>query len=150
MRAAVRPTGSVCRRWSTASGSSRRSPAALRRLADAGAEIFLVSHKTRFAAAAPLGPDLHAAARAWLRVHDFAGTTIAPERTFFEETRATKLARLAALKVEIVIDDLIEVLGDPAFPAGTGRWLFAPHGAPAGPWRRFTSWSEIDAALSPA
>lgn len=78
-----------------------------------GAALYIVSHKTRYAAAAPDGPDLHEAARAWL-----FSRGIGVDGLYFEVTRADKLARIAALQLTHFIDDLDEVLSDPAFPAG--------------------------------
>ena len=78
------------------------------------AQLYIVSHKTRFAAAAPEGPDLREAARAWLEAQ-----RICVDGVYFEGTRAEKLARIEALGLTHFIDDLEEVLIDPAFPATT-------------------------------
>jgi hypothetical protein len=122
--------------------------ACIAQLAAAGAAVFVVSHKTRTAAAAPGGPDLHAAARAWLEQHGFIGAAmIRPESVFFEPTRAAKVERLRTLAVATAIDDLPEVLGDAAFPAHVQGWLFAPLGAADGPWPTFPSWFAIARAL---
>jgi hypothetical protein len=64
---------------------------------------------------------------------------------FFEETKAGKLARIAALGCRAFVDDLPELLGDPAFPAGVRRILFDPgrlHAPPAGVVAA-ASWSEV-------
>ncbi len=123
---------------------------ALRNARARGDELFIVSHKTAFAAAAPEGPNLHDAARAWLAATGVVPALVAPEHAFFAPTRDAKLARIADLAVDLAIDDLPEVLGDPAFPHGVERWLFAPGGAEPGPWRAFASWQAIDAALARA
>ncbi len=123
---------------------------ALRAARARGDELFIVSHKTAVAAAAPDGPNLHDAARAWLSANGVVPELIAAEHAFFALTRDAKLERIAALAVDLAIDDLPEVLGDPAFPHGVERWLFAPAGAAPGPWRAFASWHAIDAALAGA
>ncbi len=61
---------------------------------------------------------------------------------------AEKIARLTALACTHAIDDLGEVFAEPAFPA-IERLLFAPEGAPPGPWRPFASWGELQRALFP-
>ena len=84
-----------------------------------GAMVAIVSHKSRFAAASP-GADLRRAARRWLIERNVIGAdAIAGDDVFFEGTRAEKIARVAALGLTHFIEDLADVLGDPAFPAAT-------------------------------
>jgi hypothetical protein len=112
-----------------------------------GAEVHIVSHKTRFAAAAPDGPDLQAAALDWLdRQGLLDGVNAIPRsHVWFEPTRAAKLARIASLGCTHFIDDLEETFREPAFPADTVKLLFAP--APAGELPQdclvFADWSKI-------
>lgn len=84
------------------------------------ARLYIVSHKTRFAAASPDGPDLREAARAWLSARG-----ISVDGVYFEATRKEKLARIAALDLTHFIDDLSEVLSDPEFPPRTRPIRFA-------------------------
>ena len=96
----------------------------------AGAEIRIVSHRTRYPV---LGPrhDLHSAAVEWLRANGFFDeerTGLTPARTHFEETRRGKLDRISALGCAWFIDDLPELLSDPEFPGSVRRVLFDPHG----------------------
>jgi hypothetical protein len=106
----------------------------------AGAHPFVVSHKT---------PDLRGVAEAWLRANGFiAPAAFDPGDVFFEATREAKIARIAELGCTHAIDDLDEVFADPAFPP-VERLLFAPEGAPAGPWRAFASWDDLARALFP-
>lgn len=83
------------------------------------ARVFVVSHKTRFAAAAPDGPDLREAARKWL-----SARAIDVDGVYFEATRREKLARISALELTHFIDDLEDVLRDPAFPPATLPLVF--------------------------
>ncbi|MBV8073954.1 MAG: HAD family hydrolase [Candidatus Eremiobacteraeota bacterium] len=76
-----------------------------------GCALYVVSHKSRFAAAAPDGPDLREAAHAWLQTSGLAFDAV-----YFEPTREAKFERLASLQLTHFIDDLEEVLRDPAFP----------------------------------
>jgi len=85
-----------------------------------GAQVAIVSHKTRFAAAAPAGPDMREAALRWLAAQRLLEDgAIAAADVFFEGTRAEKLARVRSLELTHFIDDLADVLADPAFPART-------------------------------
>ena len=76
-----------------------------------------------------------------------------PESVFFEETKELKVARVAALDLDVFIDDLPEILAMPGFPARTAPILFDPEGrwtaGVAGPRdvARYDSWSALMAAL---
>jgi hypothetical protein len=108
-----------------------------------GVPLRVISHKTSTAAARS-DVDLRAAARAWLARQPFA----AGVPVEFAETRERKIEAITAADVAVFVDDLVEVLGDPAFPPTVERWLFAPGGADAGVSadRVFGSWSEITGA----
>ncbi len=112
-----------------------------------GARVSIISHKTRFSVAAP-PIDLHAAALGWLSRHGFFagdGSGLNTTQVFFEATRAAKLSRIASERCTIFIDDLEEVLSEPAFPAWTERWLLSD-GSPAGAIEgvtRFCDWDEV-------
>lgn len=105
----------------------------LTRLKALGVTVSIVSHKTRFGHYDPAQVSLWDAAVAFLDKRGFFaadGFALRRERVFFEETRSAKLARIAAIQCDIFIDDLPEVLLDPAFPARTERLWFA-NGQPA-------------------
>jgi hypothetical protein len=85
-----------------------------------GAALAIVSHKSRYAAAAPGGADMRLAAARWLAAQHFVGTAgIAKTDVFFEATRGEKLDRVRSLGLTHFIDDLADVLADPGFPAAT-------------------------------
>jgi hypothetical protein len=85
-----------------------------------GATLAIVSHKSRFAAADPGGADMRAAALRWLAARGFVGAEgISEADVFFEGTRGEKLDRVRRLGLTHFIDDLADVLADPAFPAET-------------------------------
>jgi hypothetical protein len=123
--------------------------AAVRRLQDAGAEIAIVSHKSRYAAEDAGGADLREAALGWLAAKGFFSTLgLRRDAVFFEDDRQRKLGRIGELGCTHFVDDLEEVLGDPAFPEGVERLLYAPIGdCAAGPWRRCASWTEVSDAI---
>jgi len=104
----------------------------LRHCAERGVELFIVSHKTRYGHFDPARIDLREAARQWLIVRRMMAPEeggIAADHVFFEDDRAGKLARIAALGCTHFIDDLEEVFADPGFPPGVRRVLFAAIGA---------------------
>jgi FMN phosphatase YigB (HAD superfamily) len=109
-----------------------------------GAELAIVSHKTRYPFRGPQH-DLHEAARAWVDMRLVAAGLIDPQQVFFELTKDAKLQRVAAAACDYFVDDLPEILLAPAFPSQTVGILFDPDGAHAGQDGplRFTSWSSI-------
>jgi hypothetical protein len=121
----------------------------------AGHTLFIVSHKTRHPL---LGPkhDMHAAARGFLAARDLVGTAadrIDSSNVFFELTKEEKVARAAALRCEVFIDDLPEILAMRGFPSGMRRILFDPENQFAGQdygegVERLTSWAAIAADLN--
>jgi hypothetical protein len=126
----------------------------LRRCAEQGVAVFVVSHKTRYGHFDPARIDLREAARQWLIAQGMitegllapeeAG--IAADHVFFEDDRARKLARIAALGCTHFIDDLEEVFADPGFPPGVRRVLFAATGAACCD-DHCKDWREISAAI---
>jgi len=123
----------------------------LRRCRQAGHTVFIVSHKTEYANYDPTRVNLRAAALGFMEMHGFFDPrryAIARENVFFEGTRADKLARIAALRCTHFVDDLVEVLTDPGFPAGIERVLFGRAGNTRTPGLRVcASWREIAAAV---
>jgi hypothetical protein len=123
----------------------------LGRLAGRGVELFIVSHKTRYAVRGPRH-DLHEESLAWLGRHGVLGpgpVGLSPRQVFFEPTREAKLTRIAALGCTHFVDDLPEVLGAPTFPADVVRLLFDPEGASGegGNFRRVESWDDLEKEL---
>ena len=123
---------------------------------DAGHQLFIVSHKTRHPM---LGPphDMHAAARGFLTARGLVGDDvgqIAPDNVFFELTKEAKVARAAALRCDLFVDDLPEILAMPGFPDDMRRILFDPDNRFAGAAdgspniQRRSSWAAIAADLS--
>ncbi len=119
-----------------------------------GIAFFIVSHKTRHAAADPGGVDLHQASLAWMTAQGFFAADaigLTPAQVFFEPTRADKCRRIEALGCSHFIDDLEEVFRDPAFPAGVQALLLTQgqHHAP-GPFTPYADWRALHDALLPA
>jgi hypothetical protein len=111
-------------------------------------EVFIISHKTQYGHFDEAQVDLRAAARRWLTLQgffDLARCGLTPDRVFFETTRAEKIARIGAVACTHFIDDLEEVLDDPAFPADVSRILFTngQQPTPGRPYQVCGSWAEI-------
>jgi hypothetical protein len=119
----------------------------LQRCARERVSVFIVSHKTQFGHFDPAQVDLRGAARRWMTAHGFFGHGGLPaDQVYFEDDRAHKLARIAALDCTHFVDDLEEVFADPNFPAGVQRILFAEAGAACSDIHR-TDWRQITAAI---
>jgi hypothetical protein len=120
-------------------------------LQQAGWRIFIVSHKTHFAAADP-ETDLRAAAWRWLSDSGLlasAGGPISRDDIFFEETRAAKIERIRTLDCVAFLDDLVEVFAEADFP-GIARYLLVldTDREPAGDFTVTRSWAEFGAKIS--
>jgi hypothetical protein len=101
----------------------------LRRCRDEGCTVSIVSHKTEYGHYDPERINLREAARKWMTTNGLLDGEfgISSSNIFFEGTRAAKLARIASLSCTHFIDDLEEVLLDPAFPSRVERILFSEH-----------------------
>jgi hypothetical protein len=100
----------------------------LRRCRESKVPVVIVSHKTEFGHYDPDRINLRDAARVWMSKRGFfqtSGYGIAPDAVYFENTRQDKITRIAQVGCTHFIDDLEEVLSDPAFPSGVERILFS-------------------------
>jgi len=107
-----------------------------------GAQLLIVSHKTRYPFRGPRY-DLHEAAREWLARSGLAGAN-EPPPLFLELTKEAKAARIAREGCQAFIDDLPEFLGQADLPSGLRRILFDPEGIRGSDWpgERARSWGE--------
>jgi hypothetical protein len=105
-----------------------------------GTQIVIISHKTTLAHHDPMKTNLHDAARTFLQ-----NNGLATAQTFFEPTREEKLSRIAQQNCDVFIDDLPEVLLDPAFPKTCEKILFSQ--TPENGLESFGSWQEIHERL---
>jgi hypothetical protein len=101
----------------------------LARARAAGHALFIVSHKTQYGHDDPTRVDLRDAAMAWIAAQGWLAH-VDREGIFFEPTREAKLARIAALGLDVFIEDLADVLNDPAFPASVRAVHFGGPGFP--------------------
>lgn len=93
-----------------------------------GANLSVVSHKTRYGHFDESRTSLWQAALDWLEANGaFSpdGLGLDRESVYFEETRERKIARIDAIACDVFIDDLPEVLLDSKFPVQTRPVWFA-------------------------
>lgn len=120
----------------------------VQRAVAAGADVHVVSHKTRFPYAGARH-DLHEAALAFLKFHGLLAEGMLDHgRVHLEPTKEAKLARVGALRCDVFVDDLPEFLGAADFPSGVRRVLFDPSGGcPSGPWLCVAGWEKMADAI---
>lgn len=111
-----------------------------------GEQVFVVSHKSRFAAQDNGGVDLQQAAREFLAGCGLCEQLIDPQQVYFESDRAAKVARIAALGCDLFIDDLPETFAECGFPATSRKVLFSSV-CPSDSLECCGSWQEISALL---
>lgn len=106
----------------------------LRQCRGRGIAVSVVSHKTVVPAVGPR-VDLRQVALSWMERAGFfspAGLGLSRDRVWFEQTRAAKASRIAALGCTHFVDDLVEVFLEPSFPRGVQRILCGEDCAVAG------------------
>lgn len=106
---------------------------AIAALQDQGHSTLVISHRTKHPY---LGPkhDLHAAARAWMLSNLAKGAQqlFDEDRIFLNESLDQKIARIGALKCDVFLDDLPDVLTHAQFPAHTKKLWFSDVAPPEG------------------
>lgn len=114
-----------------------------------GTTVKIISQKTKFAGTDPTHTPLREAALAWMSDQGFfARYGIRPENVKFAATKAEKIANIRRAVVSVFVDDLEEILGDPAFPDGVQRIMFAPDGeVPPGPYTIRRTFDDIRVEL---
>ena len=96
-----------------------------------GCKVYIVSHKTEYAAQDETRTNLRSAAMVWMTGHQFfepAGFALSPEDVHFESTRQDKLNRIKSLGCTHLIDDLEETFLEDVLPPDTIKILYAPEG----------------------
>ncbi|MQF95134.1 MAG: hypothetical protein FI731_05620 [SAR202 cluster bacterium] len=119
--------------------------------------VYIVSHKTEYAAQDNGRTNLRAAAMDWLSDHHFFGSDglgLTQDNVFFEDTRIDKLNRVNSLGCSHFIDDLEETFLEEGVPLTMDKILYAPHGTQrdlpgvkqAANWREVTDYvfNDID------
>ena len=100
-------------------------------LASTNHEIFIVSHRSKYPY---LGEqiDLHRAAHQWINSDNFKlKRKFNQDHVFFNTSLEKKIAKIAELKCDVFVDDLLSVLTNPAFPKDTKKIWFHPNSVPS-------------------
>ena len=119
-----------------------------------GHELFIVSHKTRYAAAdRAQACDLRVAALAWLSENALAGPPDAPvslANIHFASERAAKCRIISDLCCDLFVDDLTEVFLEADFPAHVRGVLFQADLVPGLPANLVLArnWQEVAGAVA--
>jgi hypothetical protein len=118
-------------------------------LCDAGNEVVVISHRTRFPYAGEQY-DLHYFAREWIEknINSWLSVRNKLRQVTFHEKRTGKLTAIRRAGCRFFLDDLPEVLSDPEFPEETVGILFSP-GGDSGGWSGISvsTWAELRGAL---
>ena len=102
----------------------------LRTCRRANVPVYIVSHKTQFAAQDIDKIDLRRAALDWMTQKGFfesKGLGFSKDQVFFESTRRKKIERIKQLGCTHFIDDLEETFGEELFPGDVNKILYSPH-----------------------
>jgi hypothetical protein len=105
----------------------------LARCRDAGVPVYVISHRTEYAPLDPERVPLRGAALDWMRAQGLfggGGLGLREGDVLFGATRAEKIACIARAGCTHFVDDLEEVLLEPAFPERVVRILYAPDAVP--------------------
>jgi len=97
---------------------------------DFGGRVFVISHKTEFAAASETGTNLRRAAMEWMSDREFfsaQGLRFKRDDIYFENTRQAKIERIAQIGCTHFIDDLLETFLEPGWPTRIQKILYSPH-----------------------
>ena len=97
-------------------------------LKERGIRFQIISHKTHYPNYGESKVDLHAAAMAFLRQHDFfseKGLGLSKGDVFFLPTRTEKIDTIRQLGCSLFIDDLKELYLEPDFPQQTAKILIS-------------------------
>jgi hypothetical protein len=119
----------------------------LRRCGAEGCVVVIVSHKTKYGHFDPDRANLRTAALDWMKGQGLCDRDhgIALKDVHFENSRAEKIKRIAALTLTHFIDDLEEVLTDSDFPPNVNRILLAPEAQASGaPYTCCSTWRDIE------
>ena len=119
---------------------------------DRGDQVVIVSHKTELAHHDPLRTDLRVAALQWMDGNGFfdpARLGFDRRQVHFEATRDGKVDRIRALRCDVFVDDLTEVLGHSGMPGGCRKILFGSE--PQDEFEQYEAWKDVrDALYRPA
>lgn len=95
-----------------------------------GLEVHIVSHKTTYGPESFGARELRPPAQDWIERHLVSRGLLDLCRVYFTDSLSEKVEAIAALHLDLFIDDLPQVLEHPKWPTQTLGIQYAP-----GPWR---------------
>lgn len=121
--------------WLYTEGLTYAKPAAgwnhfLQKIFECEVQLYIVSHKTRVSTVGLRNLNLHSYAMDWLENVLNISDITQLQGVFFLPTREAKIEKLASLKLDCFVDDLVEVLTDSKFPTSVKRILFNSNSNP--------------------
>ena len=88
--------------------------------------IYIISHKSQYAAQDDSRTDLRIAAMHWLKNNGLL-ELVDEQHVFFENSRTDKVRRVKTMNCTHFVDDLIETFQEPSFPPNVTKVLFDPN-----------------------
>jgi hypothetical protein len=113
------------------------------------ASVYIISHKSEYAAQDTKGINLRTAALKWMHENHFFsmdGLGLNQEAVFFCNTRQEKIKKIKHLGCDYFVDDLEETFLEEDFPVTVQGILYAPAGDHSQAAEKFiiaTDWKEI-------
>ncbi|VAX14601.1 hypothetical protein MNBD_GAMMA24-951 [hydrothermal vent metagenome] len=110
-----------------------------------GHKVFIVSHKTKFAHH-DSSVNLREQALKWLANNKIYGASTCNlvDDVFFLPTKEKKIEKFNDLKLDVIIDDLVEIIEHPFLDKHINAILFSSNDIEKNNLNRFSSWSGID------
>jgi len=105
-------------------------------------ELFIVSHRTKYPYAGQKH-DLHKYASEWLEEQFISKKIIECRNIYFLNTLEKKIRKIEELKIELFVDDLIEVFNHENFPSFTKAVLFSPDRKKIKKFETISTWNEL-------
>lgn len=91
-----------------------------------GVATCVISHKTERGPARFGGNDLRTPAMTWLHDHNLVPTLLSVDQVHFTESLEAKVDVISASKLDVFVDDLLEVLAHKNWPSKTQGILYSP------------------------
>lgn len=118
-----------------------------------GVPVYIVSHKTKFAAQDTDKIDLRRTALDWMTQKGFfepKGLGFSADQIFLESTRRDKVGRIKQLGCTHFIDDLEETFWEESFPQSVTKILYSPYSADSAVpgVKVFRAWKDIQDFMS--
>ena len=105
-------------------------------------ELFIISHRSKYPYAGEKH-DLHQFAREWVELQINSNQLINTNNILFLETLEKKIIQIEENKIELFIDDLLEVINHKNFPKTTKSILFDPDNNNLNIVNRISNWKQL-------